>query len=235
VNGIQECAGMQCYPLVKPELNEPTFHADWERRVAFMQIQLQIGGGKSNKGKALFNIDELRFAWERIEPALYISSSYYIHWLEGLITVAADKHVFTKADLNARRAELWLNPTAAKPTPMQAWPAPKDDGPIAKPTIAAQFKVGDKVTAKNFNDPLPKHTRLPRHVRGKKGVITAVHGAFYLPDPLATSVGEQKQVESILYRVEFSFREIWGIAAHAKDVYVITLYQQYLDHTTGAP
>ena len=44
----------------------------------------------------------------------------------------------------------------------------------AQVTTAPRFKAGDKVVARNINP--PTHTRLPRYIRGKHGVVQHNHG-----------------------------------------------------------
>ena len=46
----------------------------------------------------------------------------------------------------------------------------------AQVTTAPRFKAGDKVVARNINP--PTHTRLPRYIRGKHGVVQHNHGGF---------------------------------------------------------
>ena len=61
---------------VEPEENEPVFHADWEKRVYAINRALRTRG--------LVNIDEFRHGVERMNPAHYLTSSYYEHWLDSV-------------------------------------------------------------------------------------------------------------------------------------------------------
>jgi nitrile hydratase len=90
--------------------------------------------------------------------------------------------------------------------------------------IAPRFKPGDRVKARNINP--PGHTRLPRYVRGKKGVIQRDHGVFHLPDARVAGQGDQPQH---IYSVRFSARELWGAEAPSKDCLNIDLWDDYLD------
>jgi nitrile hydratase len=38
MNGIHDLGGMTCFGPVRREADEPTFHADWERRVFGMNL-----------------------------------------------------------------------------------------------------------------------------------------------------------------------------------------------------
>lgn len=91
-------------------------------------------------------------------------------------------------------------------------------------SVAPKFKKGDKVKARNLH---PKgHTRLPRYVRGKTGVIESDHGVFVLPDTSAHGKGETPQH---VYTVRFAAREVFGPAAGARDAIFADLWDDYLD------
>ncbi|HTY55287.1 MAG TPA: hypothetical protein VMB26_08805, partial [Candidatus Binataceae bacterium] len=72
--------------------------ADWERRV--------FGLLTATLALQRWNIDEFRHAIERMEPAHYLESSYYEHWLHAIETLLVEKGVITEQELAARRAEL---------------------------------------------------------------------------------------------------------------------------------
>ncbi|MBT4044440.1 MAG: nitrile hydratase subunit beta, partial [Rhodospirillaceae bacterium] len=87
-----------------------------------------------------------------------------------------------------------------------------------------QFKPGDKVRARNIH---PKgHTRLPRYVRGKTGVIDRDHGVFVFPDTNAVFAGQKPQH---LYSVRYSAQEIWGPDAASADKVYLDMWDDYLE------
>jgi nitrile hydratase len=90
--------------------------------------------------------------------------------------------------------------------------------------LAAKFKAGDAVAAKNVN-PLG-HTRLPRYVRGRRGVVDRDHGVFIFPDAHAAGQGKKPQH---VYAVRFTARELWGPEASARDSVYVDLWDDYLD------
>ncbi len=94
--------------------------------------------------------------------------------------------------------------------------------------VAPNFKVGDRVRARNFNP--PTHTRLPRYVRGKLGTIIIDHGVFVTPDTVAHGQGEQPQH---VYCVAFTGDELWGGNASPKDKVCIDLWDSYLERADG--
>jgi nitrile hydratase len=90
--------------------------------------------------------------------------------------------------------------------------------------IAPRFKPGDHIVARNLNP--PGHTRLPRYIHDKKGVVERDHGVFHLPDARVAGQGDQPQH---LYSVRFSAREVWGNEAPASDSLRINLWDDYMD------
>jgi nitrile hydratase subunit beta len=90
--------------------------------------------------------------------------------------------------------------------------------------VAARFKAGDKVLVRNLNP--TGHTRLPRYIRGKRGVIHSDWGSFVFPDTVAHGKGSRGQH---VYSVRFEGRELWGSAAPAKDVLYVDVWDEYMD------
>ena len=86
------------------------------------------------------------------------------------------------------------------------------------------FATGQRVRARNINP--TGHTRLPRYVRGKVGVVQIHHGGHVFPDTNAHLQGEAPQH---LYTVAFSMRELWGPEASARDEICVDLWESYLD------
>ena len=98
MDGIHDLGGMQGFGRVEREEDEPPFHAPWEAAV----LAIMRAGGS----RGLFNIDEFRHAIERMDPAHYLESSYYEHWLNAVETLLVEKGVLTQDELAARKAEL---------------------------------------------------------------------------------------------------------------------------------
>ena len=92
--------------------------------------------------------------------------------------------------------------------------------------VSASFSVGDGIQARNVNP--TGHTRLPRYIRGKQGMIAADHGVFQFADSLAHGGGKQPQH---LYSVKFTAQELWGADAPAKDSLYIDLWHDYVEPT----
>jgi nitrile hydratase len=98
-------------------------------------------------------------------------------------------------------------------------------GPTGRdPSKSALFSVGDRIRAKSI-DP-PTHTRLPRYVRGRIGLIDRIHGAHVFPDSNAHGAGEHPQW---LYTVAFDGRELWGDGADPGLKILIDAWEPYLE------
>ncbi|MFM2240924.1 MAG: nitrile hydratase subunit beta, partial [Pseudomonadota bacterium] len=76
MNGVHDMGGLQGFGPVRPELNEPIFHAAWERQA--MGLTVLMGGSGQ------WNIDQGRSTRESLPPPLYLSISYYQIWIEAL-------------------------------------------------------------------------------------------------------------------------------------------------------
>ena len=89
--------------------------------------------------------------------------------------------------------------------------------------VAPKFKAGDAVAIRNINP--VSHTRLPRYVRGKRGVVERDHGVFAFPDTGAHGLGEKPQH---VYSVKFSFQELWGEDAADNMYLYIDMFDDYM-------
>ena len=221
MNGIHDLGGMTCFGPVRREADEPVFHADWERRVfALSHAALAFVGP----------VDRFRHAIERMPPADYLTTSYYEHWLAGMETLLQEFGYLTNGEIESGRVahlgELPHPPPTAEmfeALVRGGAPAIRDAGRV-KPAL----KVGDQVRARNLE--IPGHTRLPRYVRGRIGVITAHHGSHVFPDTVAHDLGENAQP---LYTVRFEARELWGDNVERRDCVYIDLWEDYLEKFPG--
>ena len=216
MNGVHDMGGMHGMGAVQPERDEPVFHHRWEARV-FALVRAMGAVGR-------WNIDASRHQRELIPAAEQLRMSYYERWLTGLTELLLRHGFLAAQELASGRPA----PGAAKLTP--ALPADKVPGFIARgaPTSRApgsppRLRTGQRVRARNLN-PIG-HTRLPRYVRGKSGIVARVHGVFVFPDTNAHFLGESPQH---LYSVRFEAAELWGDGAPRDAVYV-DLWESYLD------
>lgn len=216
MNGIHDMGGMHGMGAVQPQRDEPVFHVRWEART-FALTRAMGAFGK-------WNIDASRHQRELIPAAQQLRMSYYEKWLEGLSVLLVRHGFLTAQELASGKA------TPGPPNPKPALPAEKVPGFIARGSPAsreagraAQFQPGQRVRARNLNP--VGHTRLPRYVRGKLGVIARVHGAFVFPDTNAHFLGESPQH---VYSVRFEAQELWGVDFAAGDAVYVDLWEDYL-------
>ena len=88
---INDVGGMQGFPALVPEGDEPAFHADWEAHVFALNAALLTRG--------IYNLDEFRDAIERMPPEEYLAASYYERWFAAITTLLAEKGVATPQEL----------------------------------------------------------------------------------------------------------------------------------------
>jgi len=204
MNGPADLGGAHGFGPVKPEADEPVFHADWERRA--FALTLAMGG------TGLWTLDRSRFMRESLPHARYHSSTYYEIWfaaLERLVSEAgaAEGRAVPKRVLRREDVRAVLGRGA---------PA-KRSGPSPRFTTGAAVRVRPM---------RPEgHTRAPSYVRGRVGRIARFHGCHVFPDANAHGLGEEPRP---LYNVAFTARELWGEDTTAADVHV-DLFEPYLE------
>ena len=104
MDGIHDMGGMHGFGPIIREENEPLFHHPWESRVLAITVAtpVPIPGGSRN------NI-------ENMEPAHYLSSSYYEKWLHARIKGLIDAGVLTQEELETRMVLFRDHPNAETP------------------------------------------------------------------------------------------------------------------------
>jgi nitrile hydratase len=216
MNGPQDLGGQMGFGLVAPEIDEPVFHAAWEKRA----LGLTLCAGALGR----WTIDESRHARESLPPAEYYASSYYAIWTKALEALLLRHGFITAADLAAQRA---VDPAPAPRRILYADSVPATlarGGPCDRPVPAPpRFSPGERVRTRRTNP--TGHTRLPRYARGCVGMIEAVHGGFVFPDTNAHGAGEAPQY---VYTVVFAGEEVWGEAANPGLTVSIDAWESYL-------
>jgi len=203
MDGIHDLGGLQGFGEVEVEHDEPVFHADWERR-AFALTQAA--------GRRGYLAGRFRYAIERMDPVWYLSSPYYEHWLTGAATALVEAGIINVGELDER-----LGTAFALARPYRAAEL-SEAGDSSDRHI---FAVGDRVRVRDRH--VFEHTRSPRYVRGKVGVVTRLDGILSLPD--VEYFGIVRQTEPT-YSVRFDAMELW---ASPGDPVNVDLWQSYLD------
>jgi nitrile hydratase len=221
MNGVHDMGGMHGFGPVLTEENRHVGRAEWEHRTQAILGALLAAG--------LANIDEVRHGIERLPPADYLASRYYERWLNAFERLLVEKGVVTAAEVAARTARLRERPAEEPFSSPQPAVVSAQRGQPGLPTTpparsAPGFRVGDAVVARNVHP--AGHTRLPRYVRGRRGVIHQCQGVYVTPDTHAHGQGEQAQP---MYTVRFEAAELWSAAAEPRGAVYLDLWESYLE------
>jgi nitrile hydratase len=222
MNGGHDLGGMHGLGPInaEPEAQEPVFHAEWEKRMFGLVRVLGALG--------VWNGDMSRHARERQHPADYLLHSYYENWLAGGEKLLVEKGLLTAVELDSGKS------TGIAPEHLRArcvhavgvGSILAGASSASPTTVPPRFQPGDRVRAINRH-PLG-HTREPRYVRGRCGIIVAHHGAHFFPD--ASAQGER--VARALYSVRFEAQELWGAAGDGTSAVYVDLWEDYLEPLT---
>ncbi|WP_417767210.1 nitrile hydratase subunit beta [Stappia sp.] len=217
MNGAQDLGGMMGFGPVVPEPVKPVFHEEWERRAFALTLAMGASGE--------WTIDMARFARESMNPALYLSSSYYQIWLAGLERLLDERGLVSPEEIAAGRSLAAGRPPKRVLAAAEVGATLTRGGPTERErTVPARFRTGDRVRARNMHP--DGHTRIPRYCRGHAGIIEVIHGAHVFPDTSASGDGEQP---AWLYGVAFEARELWGDDCDPALTVRIDLWEPYLD------
>jgi nitrile hydratase len=217
MNGAQDLGGMMGFGPISPEFDEPVFHAEWEKRALAVTIAAGACG--------LWSLDESRCVRESLPPAEYLSRAYYDIWISALEKLVVGHGLASQAELAAGRVSEPPRQGLAKVTSAKIAAAIAQGSPYDRPaSAAAAFVVGQRVRARLMNP--PGHTRLPRYVRGREGIVQAVRGVFVYPDANAQGLGENPKW---LYGVRFNALDLWGAEADARSTVTVDAFEPYLE------
>jgi nitrile hydratase len=206
VDGVHDLGGLDGFGPVEHEDAEPFFREPWERRV----FRLMVGSIGALGGPG----GRFRHSIERMDPAHYLSSPYYEHWLTGVTTLAVESGFATQDELEHRAGG--------------RFPLSRPDRGVLPEDLTERteprYAVGDDVRVREWHP--PGHTRAPRYVQGRRGTVARVDGAFNIDDIEAHGGGS---VTDPLYSVRFTSRELWGEAGSDGDVVHVDLFERYLE------
>ena len=220
MNSAHDLGGMHGLGPInpEPEAEEPVFHKDWEKRV----FGLTLAAGSLGK----WNIDMSRYSRERQHPIDYLRHTYYENWLAGLKKLLVEAQLLNSEELKtgqaAGPADESIRQSVLKAEAVAAVIA--KGSPVAMTiSTAPRFKSGQNVRAVNRHP--AGHTREPRYVRGRVGVIHEHHGAHVFPDRSAEGLKEGRH----LYSVRFTANELWGESASGRNAVYVDLWEDYLE------
>lgn len=208
---IHDLGGVEGFGAI--DTKAPGFTHDWERRSWAIAKNTTASSG---------TLDFWRHSLERMEPATYLSISYFEKWCLNNMTQFILAGDFTLEEVLSGRTEKSDQPNP--PSGLEGARARLKanevffDRQIDAPPL---FAVGDVVLTKEHID--ARHTRLARYARGKSGTILAHHGAHVFAD--AAAAGDERAEH--LYTVEFSARTLWGNSANPRDSVTLDLWESY--------
>lgn len=206
VDGIHDLGGVQGFGAVAHSPAEPAFQQRWQA-VARALLVVVAGAVQASGG-------EFRHSIERMEPAHYLTSSYYERWLTAAATLAIEHGLVTRAELEARAGGRF--PLSGPVLTLPVADAGPDAGQL-------RFAAGDRIGVREWHP--SGHTRCPRYVRGKAGTVARVDGTFSVPDVEAH--GTARRYEPT-YSVRFDAAELWADGQHGVWVHV-DLWDSYLE------
>lgn len=203
MDGIHDLGGVQGFGPVEVEDDEPVFHNDWERGAYRLSVAAMLAGHLNGR---------FRHAIERMDPTWYLASPYYEHWLTATATGLVEGGLITQEELDERLGAPY--PVAR---PMRA---PRLHGP-GPSVLAHRHSVGDAVRVREWHP--VGHTRAPRYVQGKRGVVVRLYGVFSLPDVEYHCDGVRLEPT---YCIRFEACDLWGAPG---DPVHVDLWESYLE------
>ena len=218
MNGAHDLGGTMGFGPVVPEPQDaPHYRGDWERRTMALTLACAMLGR--------WSLDESRHVREDRPPPLYLASPYYQIWLDALEALLVGHGVVGDDELEAGRSLRPGEDGIGSVSPDRAVAVLDRGAPADRtPRGPAAFTVGQPVRARNVHP--AGHTRLPRYVRGHRGVVELVHGAHVLPDRNAHGLGESPEW---LYTVRFSGTELWGEDSDPTVEVSVDAWESYLE------
>jgi nitrile hydratase len=157
----------------------------------------------------------IRHTIERMDPAHYLSSSYYEHWLTAISTLFVEADVVSQEELERRAGGGF---PLSRPHHSTTPPAAPHD------RTQARFAVGDRVRVREWHP--QGHTRAPRYAQGKRGTVVRVDSPANLPDVEAHGGG---RVLDPTYSIRFTTKELWGQGGADGETVNVDLWEHYLE------
>ncbi len=216
MNGIHDLGGMDGFTLTERDQGR-VLKEEWERQVWGLAFAMTVPGVAVGGRSAI----------ENIPPALYLSMPYYAKWMYVREQALLASGLVTAEELRNPDGPMSTPniPDFQPPTPDEVVTRlERDASSELDEAVRALFSVGDAVVAKNEH-PLG-HTRQPRYVRGRRGIIHQDHGVHRFQD--AIPPGEERGLQH-LYTVRFTGPELWGSRGHPKDLIYVDLWDHHLE------
>ena len=218
VGGIHDMGGVPGYGPVEPEADEPVFHHKWEGRVFGLATSIRSGLSRP--------------VLEGLDPDDYLSG-YYQRWMMALERGLIDRGTLSAEELDEKTEHFLGQPREAPIRVVDPELTERVQAGMYRqrqahrePARPPAFAIGDPVRARRIEH--SGHTRLPRYVQGKRGIVGAVYAAYDLPDDMP---GDEDAPVQQLYSVRFEGPELWGDSAEPGTALHIDMWEGYLEPT----
>ncbi len=219
---MHDLGGMPGFGPVERDLDEPVFHETWEGRIFGILQELAP--------KGLLEPYGLRAAIESLDSPQYLESSYYERWLLVIEKSLLEKGWLGEQELRSRAAQLRSRSEGEPTPPVDAGLRDRTlhmllsrDSPHREIGISPRFHVGDTIIVRKTRP--PRHTRLPKYTRGKRGEIVKYYGVHDFHD--VPSEGRALGPQPV-YNVRFEARELWGDIAESNQSVHLDMWESYL-------
>jgi nitrile hydratase len=194
MDGFHDLGGRQGFGHIKIEGKTEPFQDAWEVRISAISKKLVA--------QRIYNMDELRYAIERMDPRHYVGASYFERTLTAVATLCIEKGLIEHEELNA---------AAGEPFPMSH---PKKSGRVSSENLI-EPKIGDRVTVKA--EFVPGHVRMPAYIRGKTGTVVGISPEYPFPDAAAHGLKSGRQRT---FDICFRSSDLWADGADDAEVHV---------------
>ncbi len=219
MDGAHDLGGKHGFGAIDRSQQEH-FPRQWEQSV----FALTLACGLQGK----WNLDQSRSAREQMNPAHYLSSSYYEHWLYGLEFLLLDKGLVSHEELDSGVADPAHSFVPVARDRVRGM-LEKGGSTLLESEVAALYQIGDMVEIHHEHPSY--HTRVPGYIRGRTGKIILYHGAHIFPDTHAVT-GEKEPQH--LYTVQFDSAELWGHnSCEANSRICVDVFEPYIEKKIG--
>lgn len=221
MDSIHDLGGMHGFGAVPIENEGYTFKDTWQRRA--------FGLTQSLAGTVPFCADMHRKKIEQLAAVDYLQLDYFEKWTIATTELMKDSGLVNDAELASGKKQFDVNQERHPPvSSVDLVDAMKTGGTYTFPDGSRhpKFFVGDQIKVRS--NCAEGHTRVPRYVRSKAGIIRNIEGIFQFADSVANGMGPDPQP---CYLVEFNAAEVWGQDAEATDdLLYLDLAESYLEH-----
>ncbi len=223
MDGVHDLGGMHGFGPVEREENEPPFHAPWEATVVAIMRAARAAG--------LYNIDEFRHGIERMDPAHYLGSSYFEHWLDGIARILAEKGVVTAGEMEARMAFFGARPDAPASAAVTA--TPSAPAPRGRPESETSFRAatgaaplrGGRGGGDAQHPPVGPHPAARATRAASAAWLPRTGAATCSPTRMPTASASSPSTSTACGSTR---RELWGEAAEPNQHVYLDLWESYL-------